>query len=49
MAVARQGGTGNGSSASALSVGGESPLSPAVTATVEEWSGVDTNTTITVS
>ena len=43
MAVARQNGTGNGSSASALSVGGESPLSPAVTATVEEWDGVEVN------
>ena len=40
---------GAGVYTSAVVVGGESPLSPAVTATVEEWSGVDTNETITVS
>ena len=49
MTVARANHTGGGSSSSAIAAGGETPLSPAVTAVAEEWSGAETNATITVS
>ncbi len=49
MTVARANHTGGGSSSSAIAAGGETPLSPAVTAVAEEWSGSETNATITVS